>query len=545
MIHAASVHPVQRIAEYEAAGLWPHVTLYDAFEDVLSRTPDKLLVVSGNTRWTYRDVGDRVERLVSALVKKGVEPGDVISIQLPNWAEFLLIHLAATRLGAVTNPLLPIYRAKELRYILSFACVKMAFFPSHFRKFDYPALYRELQPDLPALRHLCAVGENCPADMLEFASLLEETRKAPTPQHKVDGNAATVLIFTSGTESSPKGVLHSHNTLMFGNRMAARLLDLTADEIVWAASPISHATGLEWGVRQTIILGGTIVLQEVWEVEMALDLIERERCTLTTAATSFAAMLLDSESIDRRDLTSFRTFLCGGAAIPAELGAALRARIGCTLYPCWGMSECFAATMCSVDDSEDRRWGTDGRALPGSETAIFDDDRRRILPAGEIGEIATRGPHVALGYFNDQERTAETFRDGWLFSNDLGVIGEQGYLRVVGRKKDIINRGALKVSASEIEELLMKHPAVRAVALVGLPDPRLGERGCACVVTASGHSVTLRTLVDFLRSLGVSDYKLPEFLALVGELPMTPTGKVQKFQLREGLLTGLIEKRVS
>ena len=541
-MHTETIHTSGQAASYEMAGLWPGVTLFDAFEDVVARKSDKLLVVAGDTRWSYRDVAERVERLAAALAVKGIGPGDVISIQLPNWAEFLLIHLAATRLGAVTNTLLPLYRAKELRYIMAFARTKMVFAPTVFRKFDYRALYRELMPDLPDLQYVCLIGEGCPPDMLDFVSLLDHD--GPAPRFAADGNAATVLIFTSGTESSPKGVLHSHNTLMFGNRAAARLLGLTADEIIWSVSPISHATGIEWGVRQTIVLGGTIVLQDVWDVDAALDLIERERCTLTTAATSFATMLLESDSIERRDLSSFRTFLCGGASIPSELGAAMRARIGCTLYPCWGMSECFAATMCAADDPEDRRWGTDGRAMPGSETAIFDEARAHTLAVGEVGDIATRGPHVALGYFNDPERTAETFRDGWLFSNDLGVIDAQGYLRVVGRKKDIINRGGLKISASEVEEMLMKHPSVRAVALVGLPDARLGERACACVVAIPGQTPALGALVASLRAMGVSDYKLPEFLALVDELPMTPTGKVQKFQLRDALLAGLIEKNV-
>jgi len=541
-METATIHTKARTAAHEKAGLWPGETLFDAFEGALSRTPDKILVIGGEKRWTYRDVADRVERLAGSLAAKGIVAGDVISIQLPNWSEFLLIHLAATRLGAVTNTLLPIYRAKELRYILSFACAKMVFIPATFRKFDYPALYREMLPDLPDLDHICVIGDDVPPDMVDFADLLATPSKGSAPRHRADGNAASVLIFTSGTESTPKGVLHSHNTLMFGNRTAAKLLGLTADEILWSVSPISHATGLEWGVRQAIVLGGTIVLQDVWDVETALDLIERERCTLTTAAASFAAMLLESKSLDRRDLSSFRTFLCGGATIPSELGEAMRARIGCILYPCWGMSECFAATMCSTDDPEDRRWGTDGRALPGSETAIFDDDRITILPVGKIGEIATRGPHVALGYFNDPERSADTFRDGWLFSNDLGVMDDQGYLRVVGRKKDIINRGGLKISASEVEELLLKHPAVRAAALVGLPDARLGERACACVVAAPGAIVTLKLLVDALRAMGMSDYKLPESLALVDELPMTPTGKVQKFQLRDGLLAGRIER---
>ena len=203
------------------------------------------------------------------------------------------------------------------------------------------------------------------------------------------------------------------------------------------------------------------------------------------------------------------------------------------------MSECFAATMCSIDDSDDRRWGTDGSAMQGAEVAIFDEERTYRLSPGETGEIATRGPHVCLGYFRDPQRTSETFtKDGWLFSGDLGVLDAAGYLRVVGRKKDIINRGGLKVSAREVEEMIAKHSAVSAVALVGVPDRRLGEKSCAFVVVREGETLTLEELIQYLDGLGIAKYKLPEYLQILKELPMTPTGKIQKFKLKgEFILT--------
>jgi non-ribosomal peptide synthetase component E (peptide arylation enzyme) len=528
-----------RRADYEAQGLWPGRTLADAFDIALERTPDKLLVVTDTgVRLTYREVADQVARLETSLRALGIGHGDVISVQLPNRAEFVVIHLAATRVGAVTNPLLPLYRAKELRYILGFAATKLVFIPGRYRNFDYPALYGELAGALPLLDHVCVVGEGGPPDMLRFADLLEAP-PSPPQAVEVDGNDTTILLFTSGTEASPKGVIHTHNTLMYGNITMPPLLGLTSDEVIWAVSPIAHAAGLEWGVRQAIVLGGTVVLQDQWDVEAALDLIEREGCTFSTAATAFPAMLLDSPSIGERDLSRFRTFLCGGAAIPSTLGAAMMARLGCNLIPCWGMSECFAATMGAPADPADKRWGTDGRALPGSEIAIFDETRTRQLPAGQEGEIATRGPHVCLGYFNDPERTAETFSDdGWLFSNDLGTLDENGYLRVVGRKKDIINRGGLKISAGEIEELLARDPRVRAVAVIAVPDAKLGEKSCACIIPSDAGIPTLDDLVATLKDCGIANYKLPEYLAVLDAFPTTPTGKTQKFKLREGLLDG-------
>jgi len=208
------------------------------------------------------------------------------------------------------------------------------------------------------------------------------------------------------------------------------------------------------------------------------------------------------------------------------------------------MSECFAGTMCSVDDPDDKRWGSDGSAMPGAEVAIFDEDRVTQLRPGEVGEIGTRGPHVCLGYFRNPERNADTFRDGWLFSNDLGILDEKGYLRVVGRKKDIINRGGLKVSAREVEEMIARHPAIQQIALVGVPDRRLGEKSCAFVVLRPGRTLTLDELTGFLDGEGIAKYKLPEYLSIVEELPMTPTGKVQKFKLKEGFAAEAAENRL-
>ncbi|WP_210483553.1 AMP-binding protein [Microvirga antarctica] len=531
----------ERSDAYVADGLWNNRTLIDAFDEHVGATPDKMLCVAArDVRWSYRDVADKVEVLAANLAGLGIGHGDVLSVQLPNWGEFLLIHLAATRLGAVTNSLLPIYRSKDIAYIIGLAKAKVAIIPNDFRGYDYPGTYRKLRPDLPDLERIFVVGDACPVDMTPFSDLMIENGAAKVPRRKFDGNDVTILIFTSGTESSPKGVMHSHNSLMYGNLAGAQRLSLTSDEVVWAVSPICHATGIEWNLRQAVVLGGTLVMQEIWNPELALELIEKERCTYTCAATPFATMLLESPSLATRDLSSFRVFLCGGAAIPPTLGAEVRESIGCNLVPCWGMSECFAATMGSVTDPDDRRWGTDGSALPGAEVAILGEDRISVLKDGEIGEIGTRGPHVCLGYFRDPERTAETFsRDGWLFSNDLGFIDDAGYLKVVGRKKDIINRGGLKVSAQEVETAIAGHPVVLRVALVGIPDRRLGEKGCAFIVPREGKDLSLEDVTGFLDKLGIAKYKFPEFLCLVEELPMTPTGKVQKFKLKEDYLARL------
>jgi non-ribosomal peptide synthetase component E (peptide arylation enzyme) len=530
------------IRERAAEPMWPNRSLIEVFDEVAGRTPDKIAIVGPDGGgMTYAEVAAKVERIAGNLTAAGVQARNVISVQLPNWPEFVLVHLAATRLGAITNPLLPNYRSKELSYILRFASSKVAVIPATFRGFDYPGMYAELKKELPDLRHIYVIGSDVPDGMTPFAGLLEEpqARIRTAPPGPPDYDEMTLLAFTSGTESTPKGVMHSHNTLMYGTATMARLLGLTSEDVVWTASPLGHGTAFEWGMRQALVIGGTLALQDIWNVETALKIIARERCTFTLAATPFAAMLLESPTVDHHDLSSFRIFACAGAPIPQKLGEAFRQRIGCTLIGMWGMTECFVGSASPPDDRTEKLWETDGKAMPGAELAIFDATRSKQLPPGEVGELATRGPHVCLGYFNDPERTRETFSDdGWLFSNDLATMDAEGYIRLVGRKKDMINRGGLKVSAREVEELLLQHGSIVAVALVAVPDDRLGEKGCAFVVPRDNARLTLPLLVRYLEDKGVAKYKLPEYLVVLPEFPMTASGKIQKFKLREDFVTG-------
>lgn len=528
--------------KYEADGRWANRALIEVFDEIVARTPERVAVAGPDgARMTYAQLSAHVENAAGNLAQRGIEADDVISLQLPNWPEFVVMHLAASRLGAVTNPLLPNYRSKELSWILRFARSKAVVIPARFRGFDYIGMYREMLPRLPDLRDVYVIGPDCPGDLTPFAQLLKTVPSArrPAKPARRDCNKVAFLAFTSGTESTPKGVAHSENTMMYGTFTMARLMGLTADDVVWTASPIGHGTAFEWGLRQALTIGGTLVLQDIWDVETALTLIERERCTFTLAATPFAAMLLESPSVDRHDLSSFRIFACAGAPIPQQLGVRVRRKIGCTLIGMWGMTECFVGSASPPGDSEQKLWETDGKAMPGSELAIFDDTRSRRLPPGEVGELATRGPHVSLGYLGDPQRTRETFSpEGWLFSNDLATIDADGYIRLVGRKKDVINRGGLKISAREVEELLLRHEQILSVAVVGVPDERLGEKSCAFVIPRGASKIALKQLVDYLEGQGVAKYKLPEYLAVVPEFPMTSSGKIQKFLLRDGFVNG-------
>ncbi|MFG1334024.1 AMP-binding protein [Xanthobacter autotrophicus] len=526
--------------DYVAEGWWSNRTLFDVFDAVVARTPDKTAVVApGGVRLSYGALAAQVNRVAGNLAAAGVGKGTVVSVQLPNCAEFVVVHLAATRLGAITNPLLPNYRAKELEYTLKFARSQVAVICGTHRGFDFAEMYLELRPKLPDLKAIYVVGGDGRNGLSGFDALLTDAPPVPETAHR--GDDISALIFTSGTEAAPKGVIHSHNSMMYATAQMARVVGLTADDVVWMPSPISHGTGFTWGVRQAISLGATLVLQDIWDAEEALRLIEAERCSFVLSATPFVTMMLEAPSLAGRDTSSLRVFGCAGAPIPRQLGEQARREIGCTLIGMWGMTECFVGSASGPQESDEKLWETDGHAMPGAELAIFDSERKTILPPGEVGELATRGPHVAAGYFNDPQRTDETFRtDGWLFTNDLARMDADGYIRLVGRKKDIVNRGGLKISAREIEDLLIEHPAVEQVVLVPLPDLRLGERACACVKIRPGANVALDDLVAFLCARGVAKYKLPEFLSVVDAFPMTPSGKVQRHVLRDEILEGRI-----
>ncbi|TPQ26623.1 cyclohexanecarboxylate-CoA ligase [Cupriavidus pinatubonensis] len=524
---------------YRSAGWWEGRTLLDDFDAAVLRRPSATAVVDPRgRRMSFAELDEESRRLAAGFLAMGLQLGDVVSVQLPNWIEFVAVHLAATRVGAVTAPLLTSYREHELSYILGVSRASIAVIPGYYRNFDFPAMYGNLWHQLPDLKQVVVVSDQAPPLMRTYAESCASSAAA-LPICEMHGDAVSALIFTSGTEASPKAVMHSHDTMMYGTRTMPKLLELSHEDVVWAPAPLGHATGFLWGMRLALTLGSRLVLQDIWDAEDALRLIETERCTFTLAATPFVTMLLETPSAGKRDTSSLRIFGCAGAPIPRTLGLEVEEKLGCRLIGMWGMSECFVGSTSLATGPEEKQWGTDGRAMPGSELAIFDETRTRILPPGEVGELATRGPHVALGYLDDPERTRQAFTpEGWLFTGDLATLDAEGYMRIVGRKKDIINRGGLKISAREVEDLLLQHPLVKEAVVVAVPDARLGEKCCACIVPAGPREPKLADLIQFLEVRGIARYKLPEFLVILAQFPMTPSGKIQKSLLREAVMNG-------
>jgi cyclohexanecarboxylate-CoA ligase len=525
------------------AGRWKNHVMIDYLDRAAGQWPDKPAVIDARQRVTYGELRRLVDRVATGFLALGIGPGDVITIQLPNWVEFVVAHLAAERIGAVTNSAMTIYRQAEMRFIMRFAESKAAVIPSVFRKFDHTAMIDELRPDLPALQHVFVVGDDVPSGMTSFREFMARPWEQEHPAEyqrlrslRPDPDAVILLIFTSGTTGEPKGVQHTSNTSLHGSYVMAETLRLTPEDVFLMPSPIAHATGLGYGVRLPLMLGATMVLQDIWDPADAARFVARERCTFTMGATPFLHGLVGLETLAQHEVSSLRFFVCAGAPIPRDLVRLASQRMpSLKVIPAYGLTESFAHYITPPDAPVEKIVSTDGRIVNGMEGAIV-DDQQRILPPGQPGEHVCRGATLFVGYYRRPEMTRAVIDErGWFHTGDICTLDDDGYLRVVGRKKDLIIRGGINISPAEIEDLLFTHPKVQNVAVVGMPDERLGERICAYIIPRGGESVTLEEVTSYLRAKGLAVQKLPERIEVVSEFPMTPSGKVQKFKLREDI----------
>ncbi|BCN40638.1 cyclohexanecarboxylate-CoA ligase [Alicycliphilus denitrificans] len=532
-----------RRARMAAQGLWRDRTINDYLDACVAACPDKLALTAvqvetgGVRRFSYREMAQMADRIAVGLARLGVGPGDVVACQLPNWWQFTLVYLACSRIGAVMNPLMHIFRERELSFMLRHGEAKVMIAPKTFRGFDFEAMLAALQPSLPDLRHLVVVGGS---GANSFEALLSGpewekeadaqdilTRSRPGPDD------VTQLIYTSGTTGEPKGVMHSANTLFSNIVPYAERLRLGADDTILMASPMAHQTGFMYGLMMPIVLKAGAVLQDVWEPKKAVALIQAERVTFTMASTPFLTDLARTVAESGQGVPTLRTFLCAGAPIPGPLVEQARSALGAKVVSAWGMTENGAVTLTRLDDGDERSVNTDGCPLPGVEIKVVDVDGR-ALPPGEPGRLLLRACSNFGGYLKRPQLNG-TDADDWFDTGDLARIDERGYVRITGRSKDVIIRGGENIPVVEIEALLYKHPAVAMAAIVAYPDERLGERACAVVVPKPGQSIDLPEIQRFMKEHKVAIQYVPERLIVQEAMPATPSGKIQKFKLRESV----------
>ena len=518
---------------FRETGYWLDKTVDQLLTEAVAKAPDKVAIVADRAdreqapRLTYKELERLADRAASSLLRLGVGRGDVVTVQLPNWWEFVVTAFACSKIGAVMNPVMPILRERELVYILNFCQAKVFIVPKTYRGFDYAAMAQGMRCDLPDLKHVIVVdGEG--EGSFERTLLASEAGQLPSGLGPDD---MAVLMFTSGTTGEPKGVMHTSNSLIACCKALSGRFGLDSSDVLLVSSPVGHMTGYAAIVLLSVYLGGTMILQDVWEAKHGVSLMAREGVTYTAASTPFLSDICEAVKAGAPHPLSLRSFLCGGAPIPSVLIERAANELGLKVCSLWGMTEALSGTLTEPSRAAEKSASTDGRPQDGMEVRIVDLEGRPV-PAGQSGRLLVRGAQMFKGYYKRPE--LQTFdSEGWFDSGDLAYTDDDGYIRISGRVKDILIRGGENVPVVEIENLLYKHPAVAAVAVVGFPDARLGERGCAFIVPRPGSSIDLATVQAYLREARMAKQFWPERVEVVAELPRTASGKIQKFKLKE------------
>ena len=531
--------PQQRIDAMRAGGWWKDENLLDYFDAALLSCPDAIAIVDYRTEsgekilMTYRELAEKAERVAVALAHYGVEKQDVVSFQLPNWWEFVVINLACLRIGAVSNPLMPIFREHELSFMVDFAESKVLIIPKTFRGFDHEKMIEGMRDKLPQLNHVFVVGgdgENSfEAALLNHRLTTDSAALFKTRQ--LDPNDVVLMLYTSGTTGMPKGVMHCANTFLFSVDKMLERCELTQDDDVFMGSPLAHLTGFMYGMWMPMVLKTKMIFLDVWNVDLGWQLMAEENASFAMGATPFLADLSGSEKRDSCNSERFRIFVCGGAPIPSALAEKATAALSIKLMAVWGMSECGVVTTTKLNDPPEKIFGSDGVAVPACEVKIV-DEQNKSLPIGEEGRLLEKSPSTFIGYLKRPE-AYDVDENDFFDTGDLARMDSDGYIRITGRSKDIIIRGGENIPVVEVENILYKHGDIIDCAVVAMPDERLGELGCCFVTVNMGVSFTFQNMIDYLLDNQLAKNYLPEHLEIINDMPRTASGKIQKFQLRE------------
>ncbi|EGI4710029.1 medium-chain fatty-acid--CoA ligase [Escherichia coli] len=532
----------QRRAAYRQQGLWGDASLADYWQQTARAMPDKIAVVDNHgASYTYSALDHAASCLANWMLAKGIESGDRIAFQLSGWCEFTVIYLACLKIGAVSVPLLPSWREAELVWVLNKCQAKMFFAPTLFKQTRPVDLILPLQNQLPQLQQIVGVDKLAPATSSLSLSQIIADNTSLTTAITTHGDELAAVLFTSGTEGLPKGVMLTHNNILASERAYCARLNLTWQDVFMMPAPLGHATGFLHGVTAPFLIGARSVLLDIFTPDACLALLEQQRCTCMLGATPFVYDLLNVLEKQPADLSALRFFLCGGTTIPKKVARECQQR-GIKLLSVYGSTESSPHAVVNLDDPLSRFMHTDGYAAAGVEIKVV-DDARKTLPQGCEGEEASRGPNVFMGYFDEPELTARALdEEGWYYSGDLCRMDEAGYIKITGRKKDIIVRGGENISSREVEDILLQHPKIHDACVVAMPDERLGERSCAYVVLkAPHHSLSLEEVVAFFSRKRVAKYKYPEHIVVIEKLPRTASGKIQKFLLRKDIMRRLTQ----
>ena len=518
-------------------------TLSKVLSDTVKRFPDREAIVFGDRRLTYQKLNDEVDRLARGLLELGVQKDDKIGLWMPNVPEWVIAYFAVARVGAVVVPMNTRYKSHEVHYILENSEATALFMVDTFVGIDYLAMLAEVRTKLPNLKHIIVVG-NAGPDMHTFTNILamgqehlDDTQLAAR-KALCDPRDNVFILYTSGTTGNPKGAMLSHHNMAENAKQVTEVLHTTEKDVFLLAVPFFHCFGCVMGILGAITRGASIVPMPMFKAKEALELVEKERVTILYGVPTMFVLELEEfqkgkENGVEYDVSALRTGIMAGAPCPVEVMRGTMEELGCNVSIAYGLTEASPViTMTRFDDSLERRVETVGRALPGIEVKIADDDHQSLFP-GEMGELACRGYNVMLGYYKMPDKTREAIdEDGWLYSGDLATMDEEGYVKIVGRKKDMIITGGFNVYPAEIEEYLFTHPKVQNVSVVGTPDDVMGEVAVAYIIPREGDTIDPQEIIDSCAG-EIANFKVPRYVAIVAQFPMTQSGKVQKFRLRE------------
>jgi fatty-acyl-CoA synthase len=527
----------------------PALTLGQMVDGAATRFPDREAVVFRGQRVTYRDLRRRADDFARGLLDLGLGPGDHVVLWMPNCVEWNVANLGVAKIGAVTVTCNSRYRAFEVEYVLRQSDAKALIMVDRFpaAKMDYLAILDELCPEarrpgglpgarFPMLRHVVVLGAEVPAGAVDFAAVERAGARPGAPSHdgiRIDPDDPVEMLYTSGTTGEPKGCLLSHGNMYYKCRVYTDLHHWTHEDRYLVPVPYFHIFGSMGGVAANCLVGSTQVLMDVFDAGEAMRLIQGERVTIFSGVPTMFITVLGHPAFGSYDLSSLRTGSIGAAPVPVEIMKKILDReggLGMDALVVYGLTEATGGTHWTrAGDALEKRVATVGLRTPEIEDRIVDPATGRPLPPGEEGEVCVKGPTLMLGYYKKPEATADKIRDGWLHTGDMGVKDAEGYLRITGRVTDMIIVGGFNTYPAEIENFYLRHPGILDISIVGVPDPIMGEVVMAFVIPKPGAALTAEAIIAFGRDK-IANFKVPRYVEIVDQFPLTGSGKVQKFK---------------
>ncbi|MBA4536811.1 long-chain-fatty-acid--CoA ligase [Bacillus aquiflavi] len=509
------------------------LTVFQVLDRSYHLFPNKEAVYDGKKRITYSELKEQVDQLATALKQHGIQKGDKIIVCVPGWMEFVVIYFSLAKLGAIMIPANTRYRSEELEYIVKNSKAKAAFVIEEFNHLHL--LQPFISDENESLQQIFTVrfhktGFNSFGQLLAIGKQQSAVEEIITPQDDV-----FAILYTSGTTGKPKGAMLTHRNFVSVAIMVAEWLRCNSEDVFLVPVPVFHIFGMVPSILSAVVAGSKLVLMESYKPENALHLIETERVTVHHGVPTMFILELNHQALKETNLSTLRTGIIAAAPCPEEVIKAIRKDMGCEVIVAYGATETSSAvTFTSFDDPDDLRAQTVGTVAPEVEIKII-NEQGNTLGANEVGEIVCKGPGIMKGYYEMQEQTLEALdQEGWYRTGDLGTIDENGYIRIIGRKKEMIIRGGYNIYPREIEELLYKHPSVLEAAIVGLPDTVLGEVSCAALKLKQRCQENEESIKLYLQNR-VANYKIPDHIVFLNEFPITSSGKIKKIELQTQL----------